>query len=114
MVARTDQTNPITIMDVDYHDTKGKLIQRYVEKPVELGPNASTRFVIKESDDKGGSGANFIVKWRSATLVNTPIIESVMVGTPYWQGVFLHHGGSRSARPARRRQVSPGTKPEST
>jgi len=54
---------------------------------VQLGANASTHFVIKESDDKGGSGANFIVRWRSDIQVNAPIIESIMIGTLNQQGV---------------------------
>lgn len=92
-IRNIDQANPITVTEVSYFDTNGRLIKKYLEKPMQLGPNASTRFVIKESDDKGGSGANFIVKWRSDLQVNAPIIESVMIGTRNQQGVSFTSRG---------------------
>lgn len=92
-IRNTDQVSPIFITDVNYFDTKGRLIKKYLDKPVQLGANASTRFVIKESDDKGGSGANSIVKWRSDVQVNAPIIESIMIGTRNQQGVSFTSRG---------------------
>ncbi|MBA4416558.1 MAG: hypothetical protein C0392_01415 [Syntrophus sp. (in: bacteria)] len=93
-IRNTDQANSIIVTDVNYYDTNGKLIKKYLEKPVHLGVNVSTRFVVKETDGKGGSGANFIVKWRSSdTQVNTPIIESVMIGTRNQQGISFTSRG---------------------
>lgn len=92
-IRNIDQTNPITITEVNYYDTKGKLLKKYLEKPMQLGANASTRFVIKESDDKGGSGANCIVKWKADTLVNIPVIESIMIGTRNQQGISFTSRG---------------------
>jgi hypothetical protein len=92
-IRNIDQTAPITITGVNYYDTTGRLIKKYVEKPMLLGPNASTRFVVKESDDKGGSGANFIVLWRSERQVNAPIIESIMIGTRNQQGISFTSRG---------------------
>jgi len=92
-IRNTDQASPINITDVDYYDTNGKLIKKYLDKPVQLGANGSTRFVVKESDDKGGSGANFIVKWNTDRQVNTPIVESVMIGTRYQQGISFASRG---------------------
>jgi hypothetical protein len=92
-IRNTEQTAPVTITEVNYYDSNGRLIKKYLEKPIQLGANASTRFVIKESDDKGGSGANFIVKWRSDLQVNAPIIESVMIGTRNQQGVSFTSRG---------------------
>jgi hypothetical protein len=92
-IRNTEQTAPVTITEVNYYDSNGRLIKKYLEKPIQLGANASTRFVIKESDDKGGSGANFIVRWRSDIQVNTPIIESIMIGTRNQQGVSFTSRG---------------------
>lgn len=92
-IRNTDQASSISITEVNYYDTNGRLIKKYLENPVQLGANASTRFVIKESDDKGGSGANFIVKWKADMLVNAPIIESVMIGTRSQQGVSFTSRG---------------------
>jgi hypothetical protein len=92
-IRNIDQTNPVTITEVNYYDTDGRLIKKYLEKPLQLGTNASTRFVIKESDDKGGSGANFVVAWRSDRPVNAPIIESIMIGTRNQQGISFTSRG---------------------
>lgn len=92
-IRNIDQTNPITVTEVNYYDTNGKFLRKYFEKAIQLGPNASTRFVIKESDDKGGSGANCIVTWKSDRQVNAPIIESIMIGTRYNQGISFTSRG---------------------
>ncbi|MBW2204768.1 MAG: DUF3124 domain-containing protein [Deltaproteobacteria bacterium] len=43
----------------------------------------------------GGSGANFLIKWKSESEVNEPIIEEVMIGTMSKQGIsFLSRGRS--------------------
>lgn len=54
---------------------------------------ASIRYVVKESDTSGGSGANFVVKWNAETSVNPPVIESVMIGTQYQQGISFTSRG---------------------
>jgi hypothetical protein len=92
-IRNIDQTNPLTITEVKYYDTNGRLIKKYLEKPIRLGANTSTHFTIKESDDKGGSGAHFIVTWRSDIQVNAPIIESIMIGTQNQRGISFTSRG---------------------
>ncbi|HEY3277104.1 MAG TPA: DUF3124 domain-containing protein [Syntrophorhabdaceae bacterium] len=92
-IRNIDQTNPLVVTDVDYYDTNGVLLKKYLDKPVRLGPNGSTRFVVKESDDKGGSGANIIVVWRAEKQVNAPIVESIMIGTRNQQGISFTSRG---------------------
>jgi hypothetical protein len=54
---------------------------------------ASTRFIIAEGEKAGGSGANFLVVWKSAKPVNPPVIEGVMIGTHSGQGIsFVSRG----------------------
>jgi hypothetical protein len=92
-IRNTDQANPITVTGVNYYDTNGTLINRFLEKPIQLNANGSTRFVIKQSDDKGGSGANCIVTWRSDRQANAPIVESIMIGTRNQQGISFTSRG---------------------
>ncbi|MBX2841784.1 MAG: DUF3124 domain-containing protein [Flammeovirgaceae bacterium] len=83
----------ITINYVRYYDTEGKVIQIYLDEPLILGPLASTEYIIPESNNKGGSGANFLVEWKSDILVNEPIIEVVMVGNQGTMGLsFISEG----------------------
>jgi len=88
LIARnTDPQHPITITMADYSDTKGQLVEQYVKKPLTLKPLEAAYLSIKEYDERGGAGANFIVKWQSDVKVNQPIIESVMLGTRSGQGI---------------------------
>jgi hypothetical protein len=92
-IRNTDINQSITIVSVKYYDTEGKLLKEYVDEPLELKALASTRFIIMEGDKTGGSGANFIVKWKSDKKVNPPIIEAVMIGTQSGQGIsFVSRG----------------------
>ena len=94
----TDPKNPITILSVHYYDSNGTLIRSYVKHPVRLPALGSTRYVVKESDKTGGSGASFIVRWKSDSKVNSPVIESVMIGTKSKQGIsFTSRGQPISA-----------------
>lgn len=83
----TDPTHAVTIQRADYYDERGKKIEGYIDEPVVLGPLASTNIYIKEYDERGGTGANFIVKWSAAIPVNQPIIQGIMLGFKSGQGV---------------------------
>ena len=92
-IRNTDPNQPITIVSVDYICSNGKLLQKYLKNPVKLGAMASTRYIVKESDKSGGSGANFIVRWKSDNNVNEPIIEGIMIGASLQQGIsFVTRG----------------------
>lgn len=86
-IRNTDMSNPINIIDVDYYDTRGKLVRKYYQRPLILGPLESADIYIPEDDITGGTGANFIVKWNASKEVNVPIVESVMIGMKSGQGI---------------------------
>jgi len=92
-IRNTDPDRSITILTVDYYDSNGKLLDNYLKAPLILAKMASVRYVVKESDKKGGSGANFIVQWESDENVNPPIIESIMIGTQRQQGLSFSSRG---------------------
>jgi hypothetical protein len=92
-IRNTDPVHPITLISVEYYNTDGKLIRGYLEGELKLGVLSSTRFVVSESDKSGGSGACFIVRWRSDAKVVEPVIESIMISTRTQQGLsFLSRG----------------------
>lgn len=86
-VRNTDQSVPITIAAVNYHDTTGKLVRKYLEQPGELQPLAAVDFVVNQEDTSGGAGASFIVEWVAQKAATTPVIEAVMINTGGNQGV---------------------------
>ena len=79
-IRNTDPALPITISRVEYYDSNGILVRRYLEKTKQVNPMASVYFYVKTSDTAGGWGANFLVEWESEKKVNEPIIESLMSG----------------------------------
>ncbi len=86
-IRNTDMSNSINILAADYYDTKGKLVRKYIQRPMILAPLESTDIYIPEDDTSGGIGANFIVRWSSQKEVNVPIVESVMIGMKSGQGI---------------------------
>ncbi len=92
-IRNVDPDNSITIFVVDYYETQGTLLKNYIKEPVILGPLGSERFVVPQKDSSGGSGANFIVEWKSEKPTNPPIIESVMIGTQSQLGISFTSRG---------------------
>jgi len=92
-IRNTDLHNQITILSAEYYDNNGHAIKEFVQKPLSLAPLASHCFSIKESDEVGGFGANFIVRWQASKEINPPIIESIMIGAKSGQGLsFVSRG----------------------
>lgn len=92
-IRNIDQHKSITITKVNYYETRGKLITRYLDSAIVLQPLESVRYVVPEKDESGGSGANFIAEWESEKCVNPPILESIMIGTRGGQGVSFTSRG---------------------
>ncbi len=92
-IRNTDPANPITLLSVQYFDTEGNLLRKFQEGELKLRPMGSIEYVVKESDKKGGSGANFVVKWKAEAQVTEPIIESVMISTAMQQGISFSSRG---------------------
>jgi hypothetical protein len=81
------------LVSVKFYDTEGKLLKEYQDETIRLNPLVSTRYVLKEGESGGGSGANFLVTWKSEKMVNPPIIEAIMIGTRSGQGIsFVSQG----------------------
>ena len=92
-IRNCDPRHNMTVTVVDYYETQGRLLKKYLEKPLVLVPLESVRYVVAQSDKAGGSGANFIVEWQADQAVNLPIIESIMIGTQSQQGISFTSRG---------------------
>ncbi len=92
-IRNTDMEQEITIISVDYFDSNGDFLRNYIEKPILLKKLGAIRYIVKSKDRSGGSGAKFIVKWKSTQPVNPPLIESIMISTRSSQGIsFISRG----------------------
>jgi len=86
-IRNTDLLSSLQVTSIDYYDMDGKLLRRYLEKPLNLGSLTSSYVHIEEREMSGGFGANFIVRWKAEKIINTPIIECVMIGATSGQGI---------------------------
>ncbi|MBW4564334.1 MAG: DUF3124 domain-containing protein [Mojavia pulchra JT2-VF2] len=92
-IRNTDLNNPMIITSVRYYDSNGKLVKQYLDRPIQLDALASTDFFVNRNDTSGGLGANFIVEWVAQTEISEPIVEAVMIGTDYQQGISFTSPG---------------------
>ena len=92
-IRNTDPVRTIQVTTVDYYNSEGRQLQRYLEKPLSLAPLATVRYVVKESDKAGGSGANFLVRWQSSVPANPPLAESIMISTASQLGISFTSRG---------------------
>lgn len=92
-IRNTDLVNPLIVTSVRYYDSAGKLVKQYLERPIQLDALASTDFFINRNNTSGGLGANFIVEWVSQTKIAEPIVESIMIGTDFQQGISFTSPG---------------------
>lgn len=92
-IRNIDPVNQIKVTRVDYYETQGRLLKKYIDKPITLNPLESSRYIVPQKDKSGGSGANFLVKWHSDNAVSPPIIETIMISTQMQRGISFTSRG---------------------
>lgn len=98
-IRNIDPSNSLEVSEIGYYESEGKLEKKLIEKPVLVKPFESIRYVIPEKDKSGGSGANFLIKWKSPKLINPPIVESIMIGTQGQHGISFTSRGREIVTP---------------
>ncbi|MBL7671984.1 MAG: DUF3124 domain-containing protein [Bdellovibrionaceae bacterium] len=92
-VRNTSEKENLIISQIDYYDTNGKLLKSYLDQPISLAKMATYEVEISSLDVRGGTGANFIVKWDATSEISSPIIESLMYGaTGHHSYSFISRG----------------------
>jgi len=77
----TDQNNPINIVRIDFYNTNGKLVEKYLQQPLKLNPNSATRINVNELiKGEEGSDAHFIIQWQADNRVVEPLVQTWFVG----------------------------------
>ncbi|MEZ4327086.1 MAG: DUF3124 domain-containing protein [Polyangiales bacterium] len=79
-VRNVDSTATVTLTHVDYFDTSGHRVRRYLDAPRRLRPLETAEFTVETNDATGGSGANFLVYWEGPSDAHPLLTETVMVG----------------------------------
>lgn len=78
-IHNTSETDTLYISRIDYYNTEGKLVRNYIKSPIFLNTFETLEYVVDESDETGGSGANFVIEWYGNKKLN-PIFQAVMIG----------------------------------
>ena len=81
-VRNTDTSKSVQIVSAQYYDTDGRKIKEFVDSPKTIGPMGTYELFVPRSDDRGGSGANFVIAWKSDAAVNAPIVEALHINLP--------------------------------
>ena len=79
-VRNTTLKKSLYINKIDYYDTRGAFVKSYLNKPIELPAMGTLNYIVEKEEDKGGSGANFIIEVEGIDETVAPVIEAVMIG----------------------------------
>ncbi|MBI3514843.1 MAG: DUF3124 domain-containing protein [Proteobacteria bacterium] len=78
-IQNASEDNPLVLDRIDYFDTAGKLVEKFLASPVALRPFGTVEIFVAKDDTRGGTGANFVVGWAAAGAIAEPVIETVMI-----------------------------------
>lgn len=78
-IHNTSETDTLYLSRIDYYNTEGKLVRKYIESTIFLTTFETLEYVVDEEDKTGGSGANFVIEWYGNEKLN-PIFQAVMIG----------------------------------
>ena len=94
-IRNTSMTNPIFLSTIDYYNSAGELVRKYLDKNISLKPLETIDYVIEEDDISGGTGANFIIIWSARKMDLKPVFQGVMISTNGQQGIsYITNGVS--------------------
>jgi hypothetical protein len=80
-IRSTDFRDSIFVSNVDYYNSNGELLKKYIDKVLLLKPMHSSEFIVEQSDRTGGAGAYFIINWSSKNGVGEPLVQAIMIST---------------------------------
>ena len=82
LIHNTDPNNSINLVRIDFYNSSGKLVEKYLQQPLKLDALAATRISVKEPlAGEEGMAAHFIIQWQSEAKVVEPLIEGLFIGT---------------------------------
>ena len=77
-IRSTDFSDSIFVSKVDYYNSKGQLIKKYLDKTLLLKPMHSAEFIVEENNTEGGAGAFFLISSSASKPVNDLLVQAIM------------------------------------
>lgn len=81
-IRNTDARQAIRVTSAQYFDTDGKRLREYLDAPKLIGPMGTYELFVPRSDDTGGSGANFIIRWKADKPASAPVVQGLHANLP--------------------------------
>ena len=85
----------IYVERAEYHQTDGRLIRSYFERPIYLAPLETVEIIISEEDIAGGTGDNFMFYWAKKPGTHDPFFEGIFITIYGQQGISFTTRGIR-------------------
>jgi len=86
-IHNTDQHHPINIVRLDFFNSSGKLVEKYLQHPLKLNANAATRFDINDYlEGEEGAEAHVVIQWQAPNKVDEPLVEAWFLGSAGTRG----------------------------
>ena len=86
-IHNTDPTNAISITGIDFYNSGGKLVEKYVTQPLKLNALAATRVNVKQPlEGEDGMASHFVIQWQSEHKVVEPLINGWFTGVSGTRG----------------------------
>jgi hypothetical protein len=94
-IRNTNRRDTIYLERAEYFNTHGELIRKYFDHLIYIAPMETVEIVIDETDQEGGTGANFLFDWKVKKGTHEPLFEAVMISTLSQQGLSFTTVGKR-------------------
>lgn len=88
----TDPKQTIQVLAIDYYDSSGKLVKKFIDAPLKMKPLNSKEITLQPRTEPEDFGGNLLIRWKSDQPANHPIAEVLMTGQ------FLNRGVSFMTR----------------
>ncbi|MFP4663719.1 MAG: DUF3124 domain-containing protein [Bacteroidales bacterium] len=91
----TNMHDTVFVKMAEYFNTEGHPIRIYFDDPIFIRPMETVEIIIDETDQEGGTGANFLFTWAIKPNTSEPLFEAVMISTSGQQGLSFTTQGKR-------------------
>jgi uncharacterized protein DUF3124 len=81
-IRNTDLSKSIYVTSAQYFNTEGRKLREFISAPKTIAPMGTYELFIPRSDDTGGSGANFVIAWKTEIIASPPIVEALHAYLP--------------------------------
>lgn len=97
-IRNTSLTDSMYVEAINFYNTDGDLISKYINRTLILRPMQSIEYTIDRNKEMNKTGSNFIVKWGAKTADLNPVIQGVKISTDQKQGISLITNGISISR----------------